>query len=644
MEPMEQRGVSLRYGFSGTGSIEDAERSIARAAGLPRAAGISESLHAGSVGAMVVAVLIVVIVFLTVWGAGVFPVSVCICAALLAAAGARVLISRGETVARMPSRTGWLALLILTYILLQLLPVPRVFEGLTGSRRREQNVIAREAIDKAADLGLIEANSARFSLTRNRAGTLRTIMLFICAVSAAIIGASLPERTRAVYLAFLIALMAVVSVLGFLHQWVLPAHKTIWWFWTVPHGRPVGCFVSRTHHAGYIALAAPLALASAIGSLGAKRIARSALYTVLFVVISFGVLTSLSRGAAVAWAASCIVVLASSLVYSSLPRRVLVVAIALVAVICAVVAVVRIPKTEVTNVVVDRLSTLEEPLAIDSAKSRFGVWRDSGSLIRDFAILGVGANGFRMIYPGYRTNTERKSFTHAENEYVELAVDGGLLGMLLVLGLAVSLGLAFACNARDGVMPSVLVPGLLGSLAVVLVHNAVDFPLHAPVYSIVFASLVGIAVGRAPGQQDEDMSRRRRVRLGAGILAVCATAATVSLLPGIMIAYELDSPDVIVEADAELLARGLEGAPTSWQTWYHFGATLGQPGNRPSNLLAEQCFSRATSYDPNNYRLWEAVGHRRLGMGNEAGADEAFDRMQRLRSWKRRPTARGGGY
>lgn len=592
---------------------------------------------------MTIAVLIGVILFLTVWGAGVFPVSLCISAACLAGAGAVIVLSRNRTIPRRPPSAGWLALAILAYLFIQWLPIPKAMHMLAGSGRHEQNVTARGAIDEAAKQGLIQKRTVRFSLTRNRAGTLRAMMLFVCAVSAAIIAGSLSSRARLRYVFFLIGLMTCVSLLGFCHQWLFPSLKTIWWLWQVPHGRPVGCFVNRTHHAGYIALAAPLALAVAIAALSDKRLVRAGLCAALFLAISFGVLTSLSRGAAVAWGASSVVVLLGSLLYRPVPKSILVTLIALLVVICACVAVITLPGREVSRTVVERLGTLEEPLEIDSAKSRLGVWRDSIGLIHDFALLGVGANGFRMVYPGYRSNTERKSFTHAENEYVELAVDGGVVGVLLALGLAVSLGFAFAKNARAGVLSAGLGLGLLGSTVVVLVHNAVDFPLHAPVYSIVFASLVGIAAGRVRDSAGEAI-RGHGARVGAGVLAVCAIVAVLSLLPRLGTAYELDSPDVIVEADADTLARGLASAPTSWQTWYHFGAKLGQPGNRPSNVLAERCFSQATIYDPNNYRLWEQVGHRRLGMGNQVGADEAFDRMEHLRPWKRRPTERGGRY
>ena len=49
--------------------------------------------------------------------------------------------------------------------------------------------------------------------------------------------------------------------------------------------------------------------------------------------------------------------------------------------------------------------------------------------------------------------------------------------------------------------------------------------------------------------------------------------------------------------------------------------------------FAGRCFRQATTYDPQNYRLWREQGRLALYLKDYAGAREAFRRVRALRDW-----------
>lgn len=591
--------------------------------------------------ALPILALAVCTLFLAVWGAGAFASSVCLTAVALCAAAGAGLIGRARagTARRIPAS----AFVVVTALLLTLLsaaPLPGRLDVVTGGRRHMQNGLVREALSEAERCGVIdESPSTRFSHTRNRAGTLRISLLILLALCAASITAGLQRDKRNAYLHFLLALLVIMSVLGFLHQWVWPVPKTIWWVFHLPSGSPVGCFVNRTHYAGFIALICPACLALFVKSINERRPVRAGLYAGAFSVVLAAVLFSLARGAVVAVGAGILVVLIILIRRRNRLASFCVVALLLLLAAVGAFSLFIAREKPVVREAVARLRTFAHPTRTFSGRARVTVWRDSLKVWRDYPVTGVGANGFRMVFPSYRTRSDRKTFVTPENEYVEVLVDGGAAGALLAALLG---GLLFA-RWRHGTGRGLLSPeismGTAGAVAVAAVHSGLDVPVHTPLYAMTLASLVGM-VFPAPACDDG-----RPYLTGPAVHpGLCGAAlVAVGLLIGVSALvfgtdpYKRDLRHSIVSADAEELSKALTGAPTSWAVWYHLGRCAFQVDTTAAYVFGEKCMTRATEYDPKNYRLWEALGHTRLNMGYEDRAREAFDRMHSLRSWKKPP-------
>ena len=77
--------------------------------------------------------------------------------------------------------------------------------------------------------------------------------------------------------------------------------------------------------------------------------------------------------------------------------------------------------------------------------NRVAIWRDSLPVIRDFPVAGVGAGAFGRSMRVYQTTPRTYYHNEAHNQYLQLAVEGGVL---LAAPAVVAL-LAFGAAARD---------------------------------------------------------------------------------------------------------------------------------------------------------------------------------------------------
>ncbi|MEY4674266.1 MAG: hypothetical protein RL148_2050, partial [Planctomycetota bacterium] len=74
----------------------------------------------------------------------------------------------------------------------------------------------------------------------------------------------------------------------------------------------------------------------------------------------------------------------------------------------------------------DRLASLENPGK--EYNVRFGLLRDSLAMFPDFRFLGIGQAAFDQVFPMYDTSLRQGRAEHAENQYLELLVETGLVG------------------------------------------------------------------------------------------------------------------------------------------------------------------------------------------------------------------------
>lgn len=142
------------------------------------------------------------------------------------------------------------------------------------------------------------------------------------------------------------------------------------------------------------------------------------------------------------------------------------------------------------------------PEEISAEEGRTTVWRDSVGAVEDFWLTGSGLRSFQYVYPLYRSFGGRRFFSWAHNDYLQLGVELGLPGLLLVIGFVVW---AFrrAREVRRRLVESgsslrALHAGYGSAAVAVALHSFTDFGLHLPANAALFAVVVGVATGMTP--------------------------------------------------------------------------------------------------------------------------------------------------
>ncbi len=147
--------------------------------------------------------------------------------------------------------------------------------------------------------------------------------------------------------------------------------------------------------------------------------------------------------------------------------------------------------------VVDRI---QQTAAFDEATARY---RDRGRLDvdaetlaawRDHRWLGSGGGSFEAVFPAYRSYDLAATFDHAHNDYFELLLEYGLLGVLPLAAFAgLSLGAALYAQRRrhDPLMRGTGF-GVTMVCVAYLIHGTVDFNLHIPANAAYLTVSLGL--------------------------------------------------------------------------------------------------------------------------------------------------------
>lgn len=142
---------------------------------------------------------------------------------------------------------------------------------------------------------------------------------------------------------------------------------------------------------------------------------------------------------------------------------------------------------------VERVVQRLEQTHIQTEQRRY-VAEDTLAPVRDFWRTGSGAGSFYTVYPAYRDGVVEGFYDHAHNDYLELAVETGLPGGLLLLLIALPswwVGLQSMWRRRRrlyrGAGFSVTMAGISFAM-----HSSVDFNLQIPSNAALFMVLLAL--------------------------------------------------------------------------------------------------------------------------------------------------------
>jgi O-antigen ligase len=130
-------------------------------------------------------------------------------------------------------------------------------------------------------------------------------------------------------------------------------------------------------------------------------------------------------------------------------------------------------------------------------KNRWEIWANALQIIKDFPLLGSGLGTFTQIFPAYRSFHIEGLVTHAENDFLQLASETGLVGMgLLIIAFLFLFYKAFSGIRRLSPEDSrryIGIGGLVGILSL-LIHSMVERNIQVPANAFLFTFILALVL------------------------------------------------------------------------------------------------------------------------------------------------------
>jgi len=182
---------------------------------------------------------------------------------------------------------------------------------------------------------------------------------------------------------------------------------------------------------------------------------------------------------------------------------------------------------------------------------RVALFRDSAAMFAHFPSFGVGHGAYEYVFPMFDEATRGGRAQHAENLYIELLAEGGLVGALLQLafvGLVVRSWSRVLRGPIDASRAGAV--GLVFGAVAVLTHGLTDFGLRVPAVGLTL--LLCTAAATAPSSTAWSSRSGRAFVALIGLVAGLALAMSV---PKFWCAHRADT----LWREAEAIASSDDG-------------------------------------------------------------------------------------
>jgi O-antigen ligase len=291
---------------------------------------------------------------------------------------------------------------------------------------------------------------------------------------------------------FALTAFGVVYAVFALAQELTPNGKIFWFYRPHFHGSIYGSYVNHNHYAGLMEMLAPFPIVVSMGHLlrGGKR----ALVAFGGVLMGTTIFLSRSRGGMISFILQ-LVALATLILMQKKNRKA---ALGLLAVCFSVLAFLFfIGRWRVLG----RLGDLEPG-------ARLNMTTDCLRMFLHRPLAGWGLGTFPTVYPACRSFFTNLFINEAHNDYAQLLVETGLLGVCLMLWFLVILfrrGIPTSRRWEFKWDAALSLAALLGCTGI-LFHSFVDFNLQIPANAALFYALSALAASELTSRS----SRRSR--------------------------------------------------------------------------------------------------------------------------------------
>ena len=324
----------------------------------------------------------------------------------------------------------------------------------------------------------------------------------------AIFAVSATDNSRGVAGALLIG-TALAIVVGALQ--VASGPTSAWYFYPITNTGAVGFFANGNHMATLLLAAIPFVPALLLSGKSQQRLRGKSAATITIAIAALGlILIGIALNRSLAALLLVVPVLLATGLMIPVGWRLRWVGVPLV--VLALAGAVAALSTNPLN------STSASSAKEFSLQSRQYIWRTTAAAIAETFPVGTGLGSFQQVYR-LQENPDRVDATyvnHAHNDYLELALELGLPGILLMLAFFAWWGRRLAQIWSSNLSSPFDRAATIASAAI-LAHSVVDYPLRTSAMAAVFAMCIGILARFRPAERASargDSTGPRHVTIG----------------------------------------------------------------------------------------------------------------------------------
>lgn len=326
-------------------------------------------------------------------------------------------------------------------------------------------------------------------------------------------------------------------------------------------------------------------------------------------VVLFAGLSSLSRGGAIATTAALLVAM-SILAFAGIATTAVVVSFVGASLLAATAL-----QIHGLDRLTGRLNDLVDAAFYNDGFSRLAVWKAARQTIEHFPWLGTGIGTHAEVSPIYMPSTGSTIYTHAENSYLNLGVETGLIGLgvavaAMLAGLIACAIVAWRGTGRERAVTAALAAGLVASA----VHAAGDFIWYVPACSTLAMLMGAAAVSMASAHMPSFAPLALRLDRVSAVIVAGFLTIMLGAIGTRQVAALWAEPDwnTAVRENRKLVAAAAEQGDDE---------TLAAGVNRVVTAL-----ERVVHFQPDHPRAWALLAVARLerfGLRRRLAGDEA---------------------
>jgi len=263
-------------------------------------------------------------------------------------------------------------------------------------------------------------------------------------------------------------------------------------YWVVPYhygASAYGPYVNHSHYAGLMEMLAPIPLVFAM--MRCWRKPTRVLFGFVALVMTSTIFLSRSLGGIVAFGAQVVILTILVGLQKRSRAQLLLLLLSLGVLLAAWLA------TLSPHGILERIALLRDPLGKAGGGSRLVIVKDGLKMIAARPLLGWGFGTFPLVYPSFRSFYTNYFVNEAHNDYLQTAVETGLVGFAILCGF---IALFYRTSLRNiegwrtDIRSAVCLASIVGVTGI-LVHSLSDFNLQIPANASLFFALCALATG-----------------------------------------------------------------------------------------------------------------------------------------------------